>query len=218
MKSLLLLVFLLSSITVSSQDLSIGINGGTLFSSIHKTETLEGITMYKDRHLTPTFGLTAELRLFNEFFGVLEVNYEEKGFAEHYFSSFSSVAPTPPESLFRVDNKSSFNYISFPILLRYKYGEKIKIYGSAGFSPSVLTDADELNSDVSLAYNTKKIDVSGIIEAGLELNLSSNIALNCGARYDRSVTHHNKHPRPIDGGELRHTTYRFYGGIKYYIK
>lgn len=217
MKNLLLLVFLFSSIIVCGQDLSIGISGGALFSSVHKTELREGITMYKDRHLVPTFGLNAELRLFNDFFGVLEVNYEEKGFAEHYFSTFSSVAPTPPESLFRVDNKSSFSYIAFPILLRYKYGQKIKIYGSIGFSPSVLVDAEELNSDVALVYNTKRIDISGIVEAGLELNLLSNIALNCGARHDRSITHHNKHPRPIDGGELSHIAYSFYSGIKYYI-
>jgi hypothetical protein len=218
MKNILLLVFLFSSIIVCGQDLSIGINGGVLFSSVHKTEPWEGITMYKDRYLTPTFGLNAELRLFDDFFGVFEVNYEKKGFAEHYFTSFSSAAPTPPETLIRKDSKYSFDYISFPILLRYKYGQKIKIYGSAGFSPSVLIDAEELNSDVPLAYNTKEIDVSGIVEAGLELNLSSNIALNCGARYDRSITHHNKHPRPIDGGELRHIAYSFYGGIKYYIK
>ena len=218
MKNLLFLVFVFSSIIVCGQDLSIGINGGALFSSVHRTEPWEGMTMYKDRYLTPIFGLSAELRLFNDFFCVLEVNYEEKGFSEHYFSSLSSVAPPPPESMFRVDNKSSFNYISFPILLRYKYGQKMKIYGSAGFSPSVLIDAEELNSDVSLAHNTKRIDVSGIVDAGLELNLLTNIALNFGARYDRSITHHNKHPRTIDGGELRHITYSFYGGIKYYIK
>lgn len=218
MKNLLLLVFLFSSIIVYGQDLSIGINGGALFSSVHKTEPWKGTTMHKDRFLTPTFGLNAELRLFNDFFGVLEINYEEKGFAEHHFTSLSSVAPAPPESIFRIDDKSSFNYISFPILLRYKYGKKIKIYGSAGFSLSVLIDAEKFNSDVALAFNTKRIDVSGIVEAGLELNLSSNIALNCGARYDRSITHHNKHPRPIDGGELRHITYSFHGGIKYYIK
>ena len=218
MKKLLPFIFLLTSIVVCGQNLSIGIKGGTLLSSVHKTDPREGITMYKDSHLTPTFGLNAELRLFNSFYGVLEVNYEEKGFAEHYFSTFSSVAPTPPESLFRVDNKSSFNYIAVPILFRYKYGQKVKIYGSAGLSTSVLVDTKELNSSYLLAYNTKKIDLSGIIEAGLELNLSTDIALNLGARYDRSITYHNKHPRPIDGGELRHVTYNFYGGIKYYIK
>ena len=59
MKNLLLLVFLFSSIIVCGQDLSIGISGGALFSSVHKTELREGITMYKDRHLVPTFGLNA---------------------------------------------------------------------------------------------------------------------------------------------------------------
>nr|WP_321358422.1 outer membrane beta-barrel protein [uncultured Draconibacterium sp.] len=218
MKKLLLSVFLFSSIIVCGQDLSIGINGGALFSTVHRSDPWEGITMHKDNHLTPAFGINAELRLFNNFFGVIEVNYEEKGFEEHYFTSLSSVAPPPPESLFRVDNKSSFNYISFPILLRYKYGEKIKVYGSLGLSPSVLIDAEELNSDVELEYNTKRIDVSGVVDVGLELSLSSKIAFNCGARYDRSITYHNKHPRPIDGGELKHITYSFYGGIKYYIK
>ena len=218
MKKLLFFIFLLTSIVVCGQDLSIGIKGSTLFSSVHKSDPWKGLTMHKDNHITYTFGLNTEMRLFNDFFGVLEANYERKGFAEHYYISNSSVAPAPPESLFRVDNQSSFDYISFPILLRYKHGQKIKIYGSLGLSPSILIDAEELNSDVALAYNTKRIDVSGIVEAGLELNLSSNIALNCGVRYGRSITHHNKHPRPIDGGELRHITYSFYGGIKYYIK
>lgn len=218
MKKLLPFVFLLTSVVVCGQDLSVGIKGGALFSSVHKSDPWKGITMHEDNHLTSTFGLNAELRLFNDFFGVLEANFENKGFTEHHFSSFSSVAPTPPESLFRVDHKSSFKYISFPILLRYKYGQKIKIFGSAGFSPSILMDAEELNLSYPLTNNTKKIDISGIIEAGLEMNLSSKITLNCGARCDRSITHHNKNPDPVDGGELRHIAYSLYGGIKYYIK
>lgn len=218
MKKLLPFVFLLTSTVLCGQDLSVGIKGGALFSSVHKTDPQKGINMNKDAHLTSTIGVNAELRLFNDFFGVLEANYEKKGFSEHYFSTFSSASPTPPESLFRVDNQSSFNYLSFPILMRYKYGQKIKAFGSVGVSPAIFVSADELNSRYPLTYNTKKLDISGIIEAGLEWELLSHLSLYFGARYDRSFTHHNKHLRPDDGGDLRHIANSFYGGIKYYIK
>jgi hypothetical protein len=102
--------------------------------------------------------------------------------------------------------------------LRYKYGGKIKAFGSLGLSPSVLLSTEELESSYSLVYNTKRVDISGIIEAGLEWHVSSLISLYCGARYNRSFSHHNKYPRPIDGDELRHVAIAIYGGVKYHIK
>lgn len=219
MKKLLLFIFILTSSTLNGQDFSIGIMGGATSSWEHRTDPRDGITLHNDMHLSPTFGVNAELRLFNDFHGILEANYERKGFEEHYFSTISSVAPTPPESLFRVDKQSSFDYISFPILLRYKYGRKIKAFGSVGVSPSVLIDAEEFYSRYDfLVNNTKRFDIGGIIEAGLEWGISSNISLSSGIRYNKSFTHHNKHPYPENGGELRHVAIAIYGGIKYHIK
>lgn len=222
MKKLLLFIFVLTSVTLNGQDFSIGIMGGATSSGEHRTDPHDGLTMHNDKHLSPTFGVNAELRLFNDFFGVLEANYERKGFAKHYFLSVSSVRPAPPESVFRFDKRHSFNYFSFPVLLRYKRGNNIKVFGSLGLSPSILIGAEVDNSDfdsgAQLAYNTKRVDISGIIEAGLEWHVSSPISLYCGARYNKSFSHRNKYPRPIDGDELRHVAIAIYGGVKYDIK
>ena len=222
MKNLLFVILFLSSVVLKGQNFSIGMMGGAISSSVHKSAPNEGMTMHKDNHLSFAFGVNAELRLFKNFFGVLEANYERKGFAEHYFSSMSSAAPPPPGSVFRVDEQQSFSYLSFPILLRHKWGNKMKVFGSAGFSPSFLIGAEtsnsEYNSDEILTNNTKHMDVSGIVEAGVELNLLSNISLCSGLRYNRSFICFNRYPKPIDGAELSHKAIHVYGTVKYYIK
>jgi hypothetical protein len=74
MKKLLLFIFVLTSVTLNGQDFSIGIMGGATSSWEHRTDPYDGLTMHNDKHLSPTFGVNVELRLFNDFFGVLEAN------------------------------------------------------------------------------------------------------------------------------------------------
>ena len=122
----------------------------------------------------------------------------------------------------------NYDYFSIPIKFGYELGEKIKMIPKIGIVPAFVMKAETTsptfdgNGTVTGQEtfdhmdNVSKFDFGGIVEFGIETDLSENFILCSNFNYKHSLTTFSNSDY-FDGQDMRHYGFSVIVGLKYLL-
>ncbi|WP_370392426.1 porin family protein [uncultured Winogradskyella sp.] len=161
MKRLLLVIFAVLAFTsLSAQSFRLGVKAGPNFASVNgdDTEDVDGRTSIH-------FGAVAEFGISEAFSVQPELLYNSVGATSSYTDTFSGMT-------FNVHETLKLNYLSLPIMAKYKVAKGLSL--EAGPQISFLLSADE---EVEVDSESVEVDVSDFVK-------SVDFGLGFGASYE----------------------------------
>ncbi len=103
--------------------------------------------------------------------------------------------------------RGELQYLSFPLMLRYGFGEKFRVSAGAGGYLGILLSATQTSSgfdfpDVTITKNFENTDIGLCGSISGALALGQKISLSLEARYDKGLTNISALP-VVDDGSIR---------------
>lgn len=192
-QNVLTIAALLLSATYSFAQISVGAKAGVYTSFIDVTEAAEGLTQSVEGLTTPTFGITAEIGLSENFAFQPELLYTTKGFKVSEGININLGGLPIPAG---VTARTKINYLEVPLLAKYKFGTEglrfnvtagpvvsYAVNGQLDTRANLLFDINPLKTDIDLdALNYERLEVSASIGAGVGYETSGG-ELFADARY-----------------------------------
>lgn len=179
--------FLITSITVHCQDITIGGKIGGMFTSIYHADLPDNA--YK---VGLAFGVINIVKLRNHFYLQPELNYEQRG---------GKLSLLPKEYNIKLEYILTTDYITIPVLCKIAFGQKETFFLLAGPYVGILLNAKERNLDTNLSdgaiiydYSAEITDNCSPFEFGLNLGtgiafrFTEKVKLFFDARYFMSLT------------------------------
>jgi hypothetical protein len=159
-RSLLVIFAVLAFISLNAQSFRLGVKAGPNFASISgdDTEDVDGRTSLH-------FGAVAEFGVSEAFSIQPELLYNSIGATSSYTDTFDGMT-------FNVDETLKLNYLSLPIMAKYKVAKGFSL--EAGPQISFLLSADE---EVEVASESVEVDISDFVK-------SVDFGLGFGASYE----------------------------------
>jgi hypothetical protein len=162
---LLSLVFILSNISSSAQDIAIGIRGGVSIPNLTAAGSEQNPlnTGYSSR-LGPEFGLFAEFRISELFSLQPMIEYSSQGGKKDGLQAFPVPADmaalfppgqAPPYLYANFNSEAKLNYLMIPVLAKFGYSfheSAFRIYADAGPFVGFLLSAKQVTSGNSEIY------------------------------------------------------------------
>ncbi|OJJ17868.1 hypothetical protein BKI52_28840 [marine bacterium AO1-C] len=184
---LIILWFSLATFSAQAQLHSIGVTGGYANTTVILQDRV-GNEINSEANFVA--GLQTSLRLTPHWFLELDLLYTQNGYRTSFFSLGE----------FDLD----YNYLSVPLKISYRFGNKIQGFINLGVTQSILLNAkaigplfgpaDELvdpNATFDLKPSTRNFDLSGMAGIGARYNFSR-WAISLEGRFNRSFTNFDK--------------------------
>lgn len=218
MKQITLFLCILISSVVLGQKQLIGIRGGLNFTNFTSIKGFEN-------RLTRTGfvgGITYDLML-DEKFGIgIDFLYSQRGVTDKFILR-NEIGVIGEEN-----TEMNYDYLSIPIKFGYEFGNKLKFIPKIGIVPAMALKA----KITSPTYNetgmftgmetidhidyVSKFDFGGMVEIGLERDISKNVVLCSSINIIHSLTPFSNSDY-FDGNNMRHYGYSVTAGLKYLI-
>ncbi len=216
MKTLIVIILVLSFATATAQEHFLGIKGGINIASVSttnypspdntRTGLIAGITY--ERFLNKKFGVSADLI------------YNQRGFSENiYFRDANNQLTGAGEV------QVHYDYLSLPVKAGLRFGKNLYGFSNIGIVPSYLVNAkvfvpvaDQYGHPTGAIYitnltNASKFDLAGMIEAGAGYKLKQ-FLLFTSAAYQYSLTSITNSDF-LSGSKINSYGLSFTAGIKY---
>jgi hypothetical protein len=174
MRQFLSILFILISTFAIGQNHFVGFQSGLNFTSVKPNEDLKNSSM-KTGFIG---GVTYDLNFSNRYQIGVGVLYSQQGFNDQPIFVEGENVNVLDEKI-----KIKYDYLSIPIKIGYEMGNKIKIIPKIGITPAILVNAKHEDY-------VSKFDFGGLIEVGVENDLSENIILFSALSYKQSLTNY----------------------------
>jgi len=201
MRKFLSFLFILISTIALGQNHFVGIQSGLNFTSVKPNEDLENSSMRTGF----IGGVTYDLKFTNRYQIGIGLLYSQQGFNDKPIY-------VEDENVYVLDEKIKMNYdyLSFPIKFGYEMGNRIKIIPKIGIIPAYLVKANHKDY-------VSKFDFGGLIEVGIENDLSDKIVLCSAISYNQSLTNYfnSDYFDRYDDSARKHYGFSLSVGFKY---
>jgi hypothetical protein len=217
MRQILILLFILISYVTWGQKHLIGVQGGLNFTNFTSKEGFANTTT-KTGFIG---GITYDLMLTEKYVLEIDVLYSQRGVNDQF-----SIIDDYGQYAGQVETEMNYDYLSFPIKIGYKLGNKLKIIPKIGIVPAIAIKAEitspfidrggEIIGKETIDHMDfiSKFDFGGIVELGFEKDLSENFVFNSNLNYKHSLTTFSNSDY-FDGQDMRHYGFSVTVGIKY---
>jgi hypothetical protein len=218
MRQILIFLFILISSVAFGQKHLIGIKGGLNFTNFTSKEGFES-TSTKTGLIG---GITYDFLLTDKYRIGVDILYSQRGVKDKFviIDDFGTY-------MGEVDTEMNYDYLSIPIKFGYELGDKIKMIPKIGIVPAIAIKAEmtsptfEGNGFVITGQetidhmdNVSKFDFGGIVEFGIETDLSENLIFCTNLNYKHSLTTFSNSDY-FEGQDMRHYGFSVSVGIKY---
>lgn len=201
-KIVVLVIFVFIGQNSLAQDkISFGVNGGATYSSFRGNPSIEDFNAGVDF----LAGFSFEYKLKERLSLVVNLNYDRKSASKKFIDEFV-LSPDDPVLIHNVKFMIKYQFISLPILVRYKFGNKNDFYINGGPFISYLlkselsNDYDNTSSDET--ENLKKIDFGLVFGFGKTFKFKNNTELSVEIRENLGLNSINA-KRVIDDGSIK---------------
>jgi len=217
MRQILIFLFILISSVALGQKHLIGLQGGLNFTNFTSKENFENTTSRTGfiGGITYDFMLTEKYRI-----GV-DILYSQRGVKDKFIliDDFGTY-------MGEVDTEMNYDYLSIPIKFGYELGGKIKLIPKIGIVPAIAIKAEMTSPTVDgngfvTGQETidhtdyvSKFDFGGMVEFGIETELTKNIIFCSNLNYKHSLTTFSNSDY-FDGQNMRHYGFSVAVGLKY---
>lgn len=201
MRQFLSILFILISTFAIGQNHFVGFQSGLNFTSVKPNEDLKNSSM-KTGFIG---GVTYDLNFSNRYQIGVGVLYSQQGFNDQPIFVEGENGYVLDEKI-----KIRYDYLSIPIKIGYEMGNKIKIIPKIGVTPAILVKAKHKDY-------VSKFDFGGLIEVGVENDLSENIVLCSAFSYKQSLTNYfnSDYFNRYDDTARKHFGFSLSVGLKY---
>ncbi|MEO5641873.1 MAG: hypothetical protein ABIS12_01030 [Bacteroidia bacterium] len=212
-----IVLMMLASTNIFSQNNSIGIRSGVSISTIASKHFLS--------NNSPRIGIVEGISydyFFKKHFIGGEVNYEQRGFKNYIIFTDYNGNPTGR----REPVYFQFDYLTFPVKLDYRFGNKFFAFAGIGILPAYVIKANTIlpvfdqnfvvirEEKISTLNSVSKFDLGGLAEIGGGFTVREKFSINISFRYQRSFTSISNN-QYFPSTEIRHISMQPSIGIKY---
>ena len=164
-------VALVSNSILAQSKIRFGVNGGMTYSSFRGNEAAEEL----DAGFDFLVGVSVEYPLKNKLSLLANLSYDSKTAA----GTPSGFIPSPEDPASgNINAEANYQYITLPIVLKYKIGAKQSFYADAGLFVGYLlksqTHEDYYNTSDDTTSLNKKIDAGLVLGFGKSFKLKNN--------------------------------------------
>jgi hypothetical protein len=214
----LIIVLMLTSTNVFSQNNSIGIRSGVSFSNIISKDFISN----NEQRIGIVEGITYDYFFHKHFFVGIEANYEQRGFKNYIIFTDINGNPTGRKEPIYFQ----FDYLSLPVKLDYRLGNKFFGFAGIGIIPAYIIKSTAIfpifdenlvvngTQKTNTLNNVSKFDFGGLAEIGGGFILKENFSINILFRYHQSFTSISNN-QYFPSSKIRHVTMLPSIGIKY---
>jgi len=189
-------IFIISN-CFAQDNLKFGFNGGLTYSSFRGNPQVETF----DAGFDFLVGVSFEYQLKERLSLVANINYDRKSVNDEPYIEFQS--PDDPAFYGKVKIKFKNQFISIPIILKYKFDNSKSFYINGGSFLSYLLKSeltnnyDDVNSDFT--DNMKSVDFGLIFGVGKTFKLKNNSEINIEIRENLGLANISALPVVGDG-------------------
>jgi hypothetical protein len=201
-KIVVLVIFVFIGQNSLAQDkISLGVNGGATYSSFRGNPSAEDFNAGVDF----LAGFSFEYKLKERLSLVVNLNYDRKSASKNFLDEFI-LGPDDPNLISDVKVKLKMQFISLPILVRYKFGNKNDFYINGGPFISYLLKSelsnDYDNTSLDMTKSFKKIDYGLVLGFGKTFKLKNNTELSVEIRENLGLNNISSKP-VVDDGSIK---------------
>jgi len=217
MKQILIFIFISISYFAFGQNQFIGLQGGLNLTNFTSKESFQNTEM-KTGFIG---GITYDLMLTEKYVLEIDILYSQRGVTDQF-----SIIDDYGQYAGQVETEMNYDYLSFPVKIGYKLGNKLKIIPRIGIVPAIAIKAEITSPSVDRGGEmigketidhmdfVSKFDFGGIVELGFETDISENFVFNSNLNYKHSLTTFSNSDY-FDGQDMRHYGFSVAVGIKY---
>lgn len=223
MRQNLVILFILVSTIALGQNHFVGFQAGLNLTGITPKEDLENSGMRTGF----IGGITYDRKLSNRYQIGIDALYSQQGFTDKMIMVEDGQVRVGEENY-----KVKYDYLSFPIKVGYEMGNKIKVIPKIGIVPafSILAklsypkfdDNGEVIGKGSESHKeyVSNFDFGGLIEVGIENELSNNLILCSALSYKHSLTtyYNSDYFDRFDDSARKHYGFSLSVGLKYRLR
>jgi len=220
MKQNLVILFILISTFALGQNHFVGFQAGLNLTSITPKEDLENSSMRTGF----IGGITYDFKLSIKYQIEIDALYSQQGFTDKMIMVENGQVRVGEENY-----KVKYDYLSFPIKIGYRMGDKTKIIPKIGIIPAFSVSAKlsypKFDNDGNIidwgSENHKdyvsNFDFGGLIEIGIENELSNNFIFCSAISYKHSLTtyYNSDYFDRYDDQARKHYGFSLSVGLKY---
>lgn len=220
MRQILIFIFISISYFAFGQKQFIGLQGGLNLTNFTSKESFQNTEM-KTGFIG---GITYDLMLTEKYILEIDILYSQRGVTDQF-----SIIDDFGQYAGQVETEMNYDYLSFPVKIGYKLGNKLKIIPKIGIVPAAIIKAEITsptfggNGGMVTGKETidhkdyvSKFDFGGIVEFGIETDLSENIIFCSNLNYKHSLTTFSNSDY-FEGQDMRHYGFSLAIGLKYMI-
>lgn len=217
-KSVLVLIFILFNCVLNAQNHLVGVQFG-----VNNTYVTDK-NIFEDKIGKNGFsgGITYEYNFKKNFSFGTDLLYSQKGFGNYYILG-DVLNPVSGGNGTNTDNGNliyfQYDYITIPVSLSYRVGNKYYLFTTVGLAPSYLVSAKTYSDGSGNALynnNLNKLELSAQIGLGAGLKLYKNYHFYASVLKFQSLNSVNN-SNYFMGGEITNYGYNFSLGLKYSI-
>lgn len=193
MKKLSLIIVLLSyCFTLSAQTLTFGFKTGVGLSKFN--EKISNEIRYKPGF---SFGNFLNIRIYKKLSIQAELNFEQKGQIRKAIITYTSIESIDGIATLNLKTKNKLDYITFPVLIKIRFGNKIKAFVNTGpYLAFLLCENTYINSEpasrqlivIDNREEFKNSEIGLIGGGGIQIPLKENLYLLIDGRYNYGLT------------------------------
>jgi hypothetical protein len=220
MRQILIFIFISISYFAFGQKQLIGLQGGLNLTNFTSKESFQ----YTEMKTGFIGGITYDLILTEKYVLEIDILYSQRG-ANDQFSIIDDFGQYAGQ----VETEMNYDYLSFPVKIGYELGNKLRVIPKIGIVPAAIIKAEITsptfggNGGIVIGKETidhkdyvSKFDFGGIVEIGIETNLSENIIFCSNLNYKHSLTTFSNSDY-FDGQDMRHYGFSIAVGLKYIL-
>lgn len=220
MRQILIFIFISISYFAFGQKQCIGLQGGLNLTNFTSKEGFSN-TSTKTGFIG---GITYDLMLTEKYVLEIDVLYSQRGVNNQF-----SIIDDFGQYAGQVETEMNYDYLSFPVKIGYELGNKLRVIPKIGIVPAAIIKAEITsptfggNGGIVTGKETidhkdyvSKFDFGGIVEIGIETNLSENIIFCSNLNYKHSLTTFSNSDY-FDGQDMRHYGFSIAVGLKYIL-
>lgn len=217
MKKILIILFISFSSVAFGQKHLVGIQGGLNFTNFTSKNGFENTGMRTGF----IGGFSYDRKLSNRYRIGLDALYAQQGVTDKFMLTNDYGV-----LIGEIETKMNYDYLCMPIKIGYEIGNKAKVIPKIGIVPAISINAESTsptfdgNGKVigheTVSHNDyiSKFDLGGVIEIGIEEELSKNIILCSNLNYKHSFTTFSN-SNYFKGSNMRHYGFSIALGIKF---
>lgn len=218
MKACIIVIALLLSYPIFSQDHFLGLKGGVNWTDIQMTNLPKNNDFRQGIHS----GITYQYSLNKNYNIGVDFLYYQKGFSNKVIFTDELGNSTGEESILRFN----YDYLSFPIKWGYEIGKKFSGFANLGIVPSYLISSNVITPEINeflkeeTHYTTDKVnrfDLGAMIEMGAKYRILPHLLFTASFRYQHGITSITNEDY-YKNSEIRHKGMRFSIGVMYALK